>query len=152
MNKKTSAGILLYRKEENQLQVFLVHTGGPYGYNKDNGYWSIPKGEFGQNDNVFYTALREFKEETGISLSNICYKFLGKHDQNPQKTVYIWASEYNYDINEIKSNTFTMEWPKGSGKIKEFPEIDKGQWFNIEEAKEKITKGQIYFLERLENG
>ena len=71
MNKKTSAGILLYRKEENQLQVFLVHTGGPYGYNKDNGYWSIPKGEFGQNDNVFYTALREFKEETGLTIQTI---------------------------------------------------------------------------------
>ncbi len=152
MNKKNSAGILLYRwYQEKELQVFLVHTGGPYGWYKDKGSWSIPKGEFKENDNVFYSALREFREETGIDLPNICYKFLGKHDQNPQKTVFIWASEYNYDINEIKSNTFTMEWPKNSGQIKEFPEVDKGRWFNIEEAKEKIIKGQVYFLERLKN-
>ena len=103
MNKKTSAGILLYRWwQEKELQVFLVHTGGPYGWGKDNGFWSIPKGEFGENDNVIWTALKEFKEETGINLENVyTYKYLGKHDQSPQKTVFIWASEYGYDINKI---------------------------------------------------
>jgi len=143
-----SAGILLYRFRDGQLQVMLVHPGGPFWKNKDKGAWSIPKGICEEGEASVEAAKREFKEETGFDIDG---KFidLGELKQSSGKIVHAWAVEGDLDTTKIKSNTFQIEWPKGSGKIREYPEIDKGEWFSIDIAKEKIVKGQKEFLDRL---
>lgn len=145
---KQSAGILLYRKNNNQLQVFLVHPGGPFFKNKDLGAWSIPKGEFLADEDPLAAAKREFIEETGqpvegefIALEPVYLK--------SGKKVYAWAVEGDIDHEIIASNLFDMEWPPRSGKMQSFPEIDRAAWFTVAEAKEKINAGQAGLIEGL---
>ncbi|MEN6620636.1 MAG: NUDIX domain-containing protein [Smithella sp.] len=148
--KVHSGGILLFRYFESRLQVMLVHPGGPFWAKKDEGAWSIPKGLFEENEVALEAAKREFFEETGF---NIDGKFieLGELKQPGRKIVHAWALEKDLETSKIKSNTFTLEWPPNSGKIKEYPEIDKGKWFDINEARKKVLKGQAQFLDRLIN-
>ncbi len=148
MSGKTSAGILLYRMAENGLKVFLVHPGGPYWAKKDEGAWSVPKGEFENGENPLEAAKREFKEETGSGITGR-FMELTPLRQFSGKMVYVWAVEGNIDATSIKSNMFSMEWPPRSGKEQDFPEVDKGGWFTIVQAQEKILPGQRGFLEQL---
>jgi len=131
--KKTSAGILLYRFVEGEPEVFLVHPGGPFWEYKDEGSWSIPKGEFVQGENPLEAAQREFFEETGSEISGEFIE-LTPLKQPSGKVVYAWAVEGNIDAGSIKSNLFSMEWPPKSGKEREFPEVDRGGWFTIPQA------------------
>ena len=149
MPKKQSAGLLLYRKHKNILEVFLVHPGGPFWKNKDEGAWSIPKGEFDENENPLQAAIREFVEETGKSVSGKFLK-LSPVRQKSGKTIFAWAMEKDLDASNIVSNTFEIEWPPRSGKLKKFPEIDKASWFLISEAKTKINAAQVALLTELE--
>jgi predicted NUDIX family NTP pyrophosphohydrolase len=149
MAKKQSAGILLYRMHAGALEVFLVHPGGPFWARKDAGAWSIPKGEFEQGADPLETAKREFLEETGSPVDG---KFiaLAPLKQRSGKVVHAWAVEGNLDAASIRSNTFSMEWPPRSGRQQEFPEVDKGEWFAISGAREKLPEGQRGFLDELE--
>ncbi|CAN5322150.1 NUDIX domain-containing protein [soil metagenome] len=145
---KYSAGLLLYRFNKKELQVFLVHPGGPFWKNKDEGAWSIPKGEYTNDEDPLTAAKREFNEETGIDIDG---KFtpLKPVKQNPSKTVYAWAVEGDADAENIKSNTFLFEWPPKSGKKIMIPEVDKAAWFIIEEAAYKLIAGQVPLLYQL---
>ncbi|KPJ93561.1 MAG: hypothetical protein AMJ53_07040 [Gammaproteobacteria bacterium SG8_11] len=145
----TSAGILLYRIAQAHLQVFLVHPGGPFWAHKDAGAWSIPKGEFGADEDALAAARREFAEETGFDIDGE-FKELAPVKQSSAKTVYAWAVVGDLDASAIRSNTFTMQWPPNSGRYAEFPEVDRGQWFDFPTAKQKIVKGQVPLLEQLE--
>jgi predicted NUDIX family NTP pyrophosphohydrolase len=147
---KQSAGILLYRTNDHQLQIFLVNPGGPFYTNKDNGSWSVPKGEFLDEEDPLSAAKREFFEETGQAIEGT-YIPLTPIKQKGGKKVYAWAIEGDIDPATIVSNTFELEWPPKSGKIKIFPEIDKAAWFNVEEAKLKINAAQIGLIEELLN-
>lgn len=144
---KTSAGILCYKFEDNKLQVMISHMGGPYWTYKDNRAWSIPKGEY-INESSEQAARREFNEETGFEISSM--EYLGEGQISKDKVLTVYISESDFNTSEAQSNSFEMEWPKGSGIIKTFPECDKTQWFTIEEAREKLTKGQVQFLDILE--
>jgi predicted NUDIX family NTP pyrophosphohydrolase len=148
MTKTTSAGVLLYRIRAGIVEVFLVHLGGPYWQKKDAGAWSIPKGELEVGDDALTAARREFYEETG---SQVTGKFvpLTPLKQPSGKLVHAWAVRGEIDASFTTSNTFLMEWPPGSGTQQEFPEIDRGEWFTITTAKEKILAGQRGFLEQL---
>jgi predicted NUDIX family NTP pyrophosphohydrolase len=145
---KTSAGILLYRLNKKNAEVFLVHPGGPFWKNKDEGAWSIPKGEIEEDEDALGAAIREFKEETGISVAGD-FISLNPVKLKSGKLVKAWALEKDIDASVIKSNTFLLEWPPKSGKKIEVPEIDSAGWFTIQEAKEKINTGQLPFLEEL---
>lgn len=149
MTSQKSAGILLYRKIFAQHEVFIVHPGGPFWKNKDDGAWSIPKGEFDDNENALDAAKREFFEETSISVSG---EFLELQPIRLKsgKEVFAFAIEKDIDADNIVSNYFEMEWPPRSGKFQSFPEVDKGQWFTIEEAKKKINERQAGLLEQLQ--
>lgn len=146
---KRSAGILLYRTSKDQPQVMLVHPGGPFWARKDIGSWSIPKGEFDEEEDPLEAAKREFYEETGVKLSERDYIPLAPVKQKSSKLIFAWALEKDMDVSQISSNLFEMEWPPHSGKKQEFPEVDKGDWFSLDEAREKITPGQIPFLDEL---
>ena len=148
MAKKKTAGILLYRIRDAGLEVFLVHPGGPFWMRKDDGAWSISKGEMEEGEDPLNAAKREFHEETGFSAEGNFIP-LTPLKQRGGKLVYAWALEGDCDAESIKSNTFSMEWPPRSGMRAEFPEVDRGAWFALERAKEKILKGQIGFLEEL---
>ncbi len=143
-----SAGILLYRYKDGTLQVLLVHPGGPFWVNKDLAAWSIPKGLLEEGEDPLDTARREFAEETGFSVDGD-FIDLGELKQPGGKVVHAWALEGDLDETRISSNTFPLEWPKHSGRIQEFPEVDRGEWFDAETARLKIHKGQIPFLDRL---
>jgi predicted NUDIX family NTP pyrophosphohydrolase len=145
---KQSAGILLYRFRDNQLQVFLIHPGGPFFSKKDNGSWSIPKGEFLDDENPFDAAKREFLEETGQPVDGE-FIVLKPITQKAGKKVHAWAVEGDIDHENTVSNLFEMEWPPRSGKKQTFPEVDQSAWFDIEEAKAKINTAQIGFFEEL---
>ncbi|HUR09845.1 MAG TPA: NUDIX domain-containing protein [Flavitalea sp.] len=144
-----SAGILLYKKAEKGLKVLLVHPGGPYFQRKDEGSWSIPKGEFDNNEAPLAAAIREFREELGTEPPGP-FTQLNPVKQKSGKIVHAWISEGEFDPALLVCNTFTIEWPKGSGKMKSFPEIDKADWFSIEEARTKILESQRSFLNELE--
>ena len=139
---KHSAGLLLYRKLNNMMQVFLVHPGGPFWKNKDDGSWSVPKGEYEDDEDPLDAAKREFYEETGEYIDGRFIK-LGPIKQKSGKIVQAWAVEGDIDPQNIKSNFFEMEWPPKSGKTQQFPEIDRGGWFSIEQALIKINPGQV---------
>lgn len=143
-----SAGILLYRFNEGNLQVMLVHPGGPFWAKKDDGAWSIPKGIYEEGENPLAAARREFQEETGQEVDGE-FIDLGELKQPSRKIVQAWALEQNLDTSRIISNTFRLEWPPKRGIMKEYPEVDKGRWFEIKEAGKKILKGQREFLDRL---
>lgn len=146
---RKSAGILVFKKIKDGLGILLVHPGGPFWSKKDLNSWSVPKGEFDEDEEAFDAARREFKEETGF-LPEGEFIRLEPVKQAGGKLVYTWAVEGDIDVSMIKSNLFKMEWPPKSGKFKEFPEIDRAEWFPIETAKTKIIKGQIPILENLE--
>ncbi len=146
---KKSAGILLYRRRNGATEVFLVHPGGPFWAKKDMGAWSIPKGEYETGENPFEVAKREFQEETGIPVSGEFIP-LRARTQPGGKVVSAWALEGDCDPSSIVSNTFVIEWPPRSGRMKEFPEVDRAGWFPTPEAREKILKGQLGFLDELD--
>lgn len=143
-----SNGILLFRFRNERLEVMLVHPGGPFWAKKDEGVWSIPKGLPEEHEIPLDTAKREFKEETGHEVEGE-FIDLGELNQSSKKIVHIWALKKDMDVTNVRSNTFTTEWPKNSGKIQQFPEVDKAGWFDIEMAKKKIRKEQIGFIDRL---
>lgn len=145
---KQSAGILLYRNMGTETEFFLVHPGGPYFAKKDKGYWTIPKGELQPAESPFECAIREFKEETGY-LPSAPFILLQTITQKGGKKVFCWAAAGDLDPETITSNTFEIEWPPRSGKMKEFTEIDKAGWFNFEEAIFLINERQIPLLEEL---
>ena len=153
-NRKTalmprrSAGLLMVRWRNRQLEVFLVHPGGPFWANKDLGAWSIPKGEYSEGENPFEAARREFEEETGFTAQGNFFE-LGTLKQAGGKFVSAWALEGDCDPKNLISNRFQLEWPPRSGRLVEFPEVDRGAWFSIAEAEERILKSQQPFLQTL---
>jgi len=132
------------------MEVFLVHPGGPYWAKKDEGAWSIPKGEFDENEEPLAAAKREFREETGIQISGEFIQ-LNPVKQKSGKLVYAWAVEGDIDPEKIKSNSFEIEWPPRSGKMKSFPEIDKAAWFQLSDAQKKIIEAQSALIKELES-
>lgn len=146
---KKSAGLLMYRWRRGVPEVLLVHPGGPFWAKKDEGSWSIPKGEYEPGEDPLEVAKREFQEETGYQATGEFIP-LTSRKQPSGKVITAWAFEGDCDASAVKSNTFSMEWPPRSGKQKEFPEIDRAGWFTIQMGKEKILKGQAGFLEELE--
>ena len=150
MSKK-SAGLLLYRKKRGAVEVFLVHPGGPFWANKEDGAWSIPKGEFDAREQPLEAAKREFLEETGLVAFGD-FRPLTPIRQTGGKIVYAWAVNCDIDAASVKSNSFSMEWPPKSGNLRKFPEIDRAEWFKVELAKQKILKSQLKLLEELEEG
>ena len=157
MPPKLSAGLLLYRFRSDQLEVFLVHPGGPFWHNKDAGAWSLPKGEYLPDEDPLDAAKREFQEETGFAPPVGNYISLDRLRQPGGKLVTAWAVEVDIVRNDegdfcaekIRSNTFSIEWPPKSGRIQEFPEVDRAAWFPIDAARTKILPGQAGFLDRL---
>lgn len=148
MKQKNSAGILLFKKRKDDIEVFLIHPGGPFFRNKDDGSWSIPKGLIEEGEDGQAAALREFEEETGcrpegalISLTPVRMK--------SGKMVLAWAVEGDCDAGAITSNTFTLEWPPWSGRIQEFPEADRAAWFTIDQGLRKINQAQAPLLKEL---
>lgn len=149
MRLKTSAGLLMFRTRKGGLQVLLVHPGGPYFQNKDDGAWTIPKGEVIEGEDLLERAKIEFEEELGIAASG-SWMELGSMQQKGGKTVHAWAfaGELKDDF-KLVSNTFEMEWPPRSGKMQPFPEVDRASFFPVEEARRKINVAQSVFLDRL---
>jgi predicted NUDIX family NTP pyrophosphohydrolase len=151
MPKLPSAGVLLHRhRDGGRREVLLGHMGGPYWARKDEGAWSIPKGEYTPDEEPLAAARREFAEELGAPVpADVRYEPLGPVRQRGGKVVTIWAAEADFDASAIASNTFEMEWPPGSGRRQSFPEIDRAGWFEIPVARLKIVPGQVEFLDRL---
>jgi predicted NUDIX family NTP pyrophosphohydrolase len=149
MAAKRSAGILLHRQRDGAREVLLVHPGGPFWAKKDAGAWSIPKGEYEDGEDARACALREFGEEIGAAAPEGELVDLGEVKQRGGKVVAAWALEGDADADSIRSNTFTLEWPPRSGKTQEFPEIDRAQWFSLDEARERILPAQAPLLDRL---
>ena len=145
---KTSAGILLYRTQSGRLEVLLVHPGGPFWARKDLGSWSIAKGEYEEGEDPLQAALREFFEETGFRPAGP-FLPLTQRKQASGKLVDAWATESDWDTSRLVSNTFSMEWPKGSGRVREFPEVDRAEWFEISEAMRRINSAQAGFIDEL---
>jgi predicted NUDIX family NTP pyrophosphohydrolase len=149
---KVSAGLVLYRWRGDEVEVLLVHPGGPYWARKDDGAWSVPKGELGPDEEALRVAFREFREELGVDPPDTSSPaFLGEVRQSGGKQVSAWALPGDLDVRAVRSNTFTMEWPPKSGALREFPEVDRAEWFGLEEARRKLVRGQIPFMDRLEN-
>jgi predicted NUDIX family NTP pyrophosphohydrolase len=142
---KRSAGILVFRMSRGEPEVLLVHPGGPYWANKDEGAWSIPKGEHTPDEDALVAAKRELEEETGLRLDGE-FVHLGIFTQSKAKTVEVWAVEGDFDPAKLRSNVFSMEWPPRSGRMAEFPEADRAGWFGRERASRKILKGQLPIL------
>jgi len=145
---KRSAGLLMYRRRGDLVEVLLAHPGGPFWAKKDLGAWSIPKGEVDSDEEPMLAAQREFEEETGIAPEGD-FIVLGEAKQAGGKIVTAWAVEGDCDSSGLKSNTFSMQWPPRSGRMAEFPEVDRWEWFSLNDAREKILAGQRIFLERL---
>jgi predicted NUDIX family NTP pyrophosphohydrolase len=145
---RLSAGLLMFRRHGEALEVLLVHPGGPFWAKKDTGAWSLPKGEYSTNEDALVAALREFEEETGIKPEGE-FLLLGQIRQPGGKLVTAWAFEGDCNPESIRSNSFSLEWPPGSGKLRDFPEVDRAAWFSVATAREKILKGQVGFLDRL---
>jgi predicted NUDIX family NTP pyrophosphohydrolase len=143
---KISAGLLLYRRHGNDLQVLLVHPGGPFWAKKDLGAWSLPKGEADACDDLLGVALRELHEETGLNVEGP-FTALTPVKQSGGKVVHAWAAPYDGDVQAIVSNTFRLEWPPRSGRVSEFPEVDKAEWFDRATANEKILQSQRPLLD-----
>ena len=153
---KKSAGLLLYRErpDKSLIEILLVHPGGPFWRNKDDGAWTIPKGEFADDEDPLAAAKREFREETGNSApeSNSFaanYIALKPIKQSSAKMVYAWAVRSDFDVATLRSNEFEMEWPPKSGRLQKFPEIDRAEWFTVEIARQKMLKGQLPLLQQL---
>jgi predicted NUDIX family NTP pyrophosphohydrolase len=149
MGKKLSAGILLYRIRSHAIQVLLVHPGGPFWAKKDDGAWSIPKGEYDEGADSLETAKREFHEETGFDISGEMVP-LRPVRQPSGKVISAWAVEGDIDATSTRSTSFRMEWPPKSGRFQDYPEVDRAEWFDLSTAHRKILVGQRPFLAQLE--
>ena len=153
MPRKLSAGLLLYRRgnqdEEIVFEVLLAHMGGPFWARKDDGAWSIPKGEYELGEDPFVAAKREFEEELGSAPPLVVYRDLGSVSQPGGKLVTAWAAEADFDAAGAVSTTFELEWPRGSGQMRSFPEVDKAGWFTVEVARVKLVRGQQPLIDRL---
>ena len=168
---KQSAGILLYRFTDAAgtdaagadaagtgaagsgaagLEVWLVHMGGPFWARKDDGAWTIPKGEYAKGEDLLAVAIREFEEEVGLPVPDVPLVGLGSFRQSSGKIVTVFAAESDFRPESIRSNTFSLEWPKASGRLQEFPEVDDARWFPVEEARVKVVRGQGEILDALE--
>jgi predicted NUDIX family NTP pyrophosphohydrolase len=146
---KKSAGILLYRFKNKNIEVMLAHPGGPFWAKKDAGVWSIPKGEFEDDEEVLVAAKREFEEELGKKILAEKFIELSPVKSKSNKIIYAFAAEYDFDTTNIKSNLCWVDWPPHSGKRIEIPEIDKAEWFDLETAKKKILAYQLPLIEEL---
>lgn len=146
---RTSAGLLMYRRSERGLSVLLVHPGGPFWRRRDEGAWSIPKGEYGAGEDAQAAALREFAEELGQAPAGKP-RYLGEIVQSGGKRVVAFALEGDLDPGTVRSNMFELEWPPRSGRTQQFPEIDRARWFGLEEARQKILASQRPLLDLLE--
>lgn len=149
--KAHSAGLIVYRQTGPQPEVLLAHMGAPWWAKKDAGAWTIPKGGIEDGEMPLQAAKREFGEELSLPIPDGEYMQLGDIEQNNNKTVTAWAVEADIDASQIKSNTFKVEWPPRSGKIQEFPEINKAAWFSLAQAAQKTVPGQAELFERLAN-
>ncbi|WP_026359980.1 NUDIX domain-containing protein [Amycolatopsis nigrescens] len=151
MTGKQSAGILLFRRTGPHPEVLLGHMGGPFWARKDAGGWSVPKGEYEpETEAAEAAARREFTEELGLPVPDGEPAELGAAKQSGGKVVTLWALEADLDPALVVPGTFELEWPRGSGRVREFPELDRVEWFGLEQAREKLVKGQRIFLDRLE--
>jgi predicted NUDIX family NTP pyrophosphohydrolase len=147
---KLSAGLLVYRRTDAGIEVLLVHPGGPFWTKKDDGAWSVPKGEYEPDEDPLQVALREFEEETGQPPPDHSdAEWLGEQRQPSGKVVSAWAVQGDVDVSDIRSNTFEMEWPPRSGRTREFPEVDRADWFDLDQARRKLLRGQVGFLDRI---
>lgn len=146
---KKSAGLLLYRHIQDSIEVLLVHPGGPFWRNKDEGAWTVPKGEFDDAEDPLYAAKREFKEETGSDPPDDGYLPLKPIKQKNGKIVHAWAVNGDFDPASLESNTFALEWPPKSGRMQEFPEVDRAEWFTLDIAKRKMLAGQPTLVDEL---
>jgi predicted NUDIX family NTP pyrophosphohydrolase len=146
---KLSAGVLLHRIRDGVVDVLIAHPGGPFWARKDDGAWSIPKGEYVDGDDPWQAAQREFAEELGLPLPAGPPLDLGAVKQAGGKVVTAFAVQGDLDITDARSNTFELEWPRGSGRLREFPEVDRVGWFPVAQARTKLLKGQRAFLDRL---
>jgi predicted NUDIX family NTP pyrophosphohydrolase len=146
---KLSAGVLVYRTRDGVVEVLIAHPGGPFWARKDDGAWSIPKGEYADGDDPWAAAQREFFEELGLPVPAGPRIDFGSLKQPGGKVVTAFAVRGDLDVTDARSNTFEMEWPRGSGKMREFPEIDRVGWFAVAQARTKLLKGQLAFLDRL---
>ena len=144
---RRSAGVLLYRRDP-EPQVLLGHMGGPFWARKDDGAWSIPKGEYGDDEEPLAAARREFEEELGSPVPATSLVPLGELRAGG-KVLTVWAAEGDLDADAIVSGTFPLEWPPRSGRVQEFPEVDRAAWFGLDEARAKLVKGQVPYLDRL---
>lgn len=146
---KRSAGLLAYRRRAGALEVLLVHPGGPFFSRRDNGVWSIPKGEFVEPEEPRTAAYREFEEEVGVAPPSSEPIALGEARQASGKIVTAFAVEGDVDLTHFRSNMFELEWPRGSGRMRSFPEVDRAEWFGLAQARLKLSRGQVVFLKRL---
>ena len=147
---KLSAGLLPFRRPGGELEVFLVHPGGPFWAHKDAGAWSVAKGEYEPGDDPWATAQREFTEEVGIPAPTGDVTPLGEIKQPSGKLITVFAVEADFEVDEVSSNTFSLEWPRGSGRQQEFPEVDMARWMTLADARRALIAGQHGFLDRLE--
>jgi predicted NUDIX family NTP pyrophosphohydrolase len=145
---KQSAGLLLFRRRGSGIEVFLAHPGGPFWMKKDQGAWSIPKGEFAEGEDALAAARREFAEEIGQPVEG-AFMALTPCKQPSRKVVHAFAIEADADADRIRSNTFEIEWPPRSGRKQSFPEVDRAQWFEVGEARRRLQPGQVPILEEL---
>jgi predicted NUDIX family NTP pyrophosphohydrolase len=148
---RTSAGILLWRRRQDRVEVLLAHQGGPFWAKKDLGHWTIPKGEVEPGEELVAVARREFEEETGTKAPEGPLIELGEITQKSGKLVLGWAAEGDLDPSAAVSNTFDLEWPPHSGVVRSFPEIDRVEWFDLDEAHRRLKAAQVPFLDRLES-
>ncbi|MDQ1546664.1 MAG: hypothetical protein QOH69_1568 [Actinomycetota bacterium] len=145
----SSAGLLLWRRGDDGLEVFIAHMGGPFWAKKDAAAWSIPKGEYPADEDALLAARREFVEEIGVPAPELAYVSLGEFRQASGKIVTAFAAESDFEVAEVHSNTFPVEWPPRSGRIQEFPEIDRAEWMPVADAEWRLVKGQVPLLEAL---
>jgi len=146
---RLSSALLLFRWREARLEVLLVHMGGPFWRRRDAGAWSLPKGEHEPGEDSLLAARREFGEELGTQPPGGAAMDLGSLGQPSGKLIHAWAQQADMDVSEIRSNTFELEWPRGSGELQRFPEVDRAAWFELDAAREKLVAGQVPFLEVL---
>jgi predicted NUDIX family NTP pyrophosphohydrolase len=146
---KLSAGVLVYRTLDGVVEVLIAHPGGPFWARKDDGAWSIPKGEYADGDDAWAAAQREFGEELGLPVPAGPRVDFGPLKQPSGKVVTAFAVPGDLDVTDARSNTFQLEWPKGSGRMREFPEVDRVAWFPVAQARTKLLKGQRAFLDQL---
>ncbi len=145
---KTSAGLIMYRYTDRTLEILLVHPGGPFWKNKEDGAWSIPKGEYREGEDPLEAAKREFREETGYAAGG---NFIALSPVRISgKIITAWAFEGDCDAGRVVSNTFAMEWPPHSGRQTEFPEVDRAGWFPLDAARQKLSRGQVALIDQLE--